>query len=766
MSLKKKKIVKCLVKEGYESKKSKCYAEIKFMKHDYKENNQIKNVLSIGTGDYEQELFNKINHYMKILNQNFNLQLSKDFKEKCIEIYKDIINSIPQVGDKTKFHSFYNGLKRGKSPKYTAAGIIYYCLFKKGYKISKSELSKLLQLERSSLGHNLTSLFEHLKIIPNYEFIYETRLSRAYSEKEYQNLLEKFINQYTDHLATYLTDIKFLENDKEKIFYIFTKSIDSIQAKNKYEIFYERLIEKHPKMLASALCLLHIKYNKDYDLDGTHYIEILNIQKNVKLNVGDFRHSYRQFYSEFYSSNEFTYRNKVIKYLKKYIQILKIWINQNIRENDIKSSYMEELNEDFLKDAMYIFDSAINKGFQINLFSQNKISYFFPQTMALSLLFFNLKSIKKIEILASAEKFREYFQSEKSINWASLRFGTISSKINNHLYPFIKNIIGRYSGQVYSRESFIKLLKESLKNKYHIETEFLLKLFLLTSQYMSPNEFAENLGLYNGELKNLIRYFVKTSTSFRDANTFKRIKVFIKDFNNIPIIKNQKNAYSLINEIQKIRFRDFTHRGVKYAFRWIEERVDNITDTKLKNCLIQYLRGIQEENFPLEIFNDPYNLRASDLQFIGTRMKPVKTELIEKFFKNIFLKNISGKYDLCTNVRRFFNTYNIHKIKINPDHPPILSGILMNSPYAIAIEIPIWKNIKNSNKNFTGHIDLILHKENSLIVADYKQDQAEILKAIPQITAYSIMLKERLERIGYNKRLNLKCVGFSKKVAL
>lgn len=85
---------------------------------------------------------------------------------------------------------------------------------------------------------------------------------------------------------------------------------------------------------------------------------------------------------------------------------------------------------------------------------------------------------------------------------------------------------------------------------------------------------------------------------------------------------------------------------------------------------------------------------------------------------------------------------------------------------SIAIETPIWKEIKEDSSYFTGHIDLIMVKGDSLIICDYKKDIYEIYKSIPQIAAYGIMVKERIKSSCNLNEIKVKCLIFSSQTAI
>lgn len=131
---------------------------------------------------------------------------------------------------------------------------------------------------------------------------------------------------------------------------------------------------------------------------------------------------------------------------------------------------------------------------------------------------------------------------------------------------------------------------------------------------------------------------------------------------------------------------------------------------------------------------------------------------------NKILKYEVNNYRLCKEVQDVLNYYNKNKLG-KPIHEPILSNILLNNPNTIAIEITVWFHVRNSLNHFIGHIDLILFQNDTLIIADYKQDENEIFRSIPQICAYGIIIREMLKEYGDISNVKICCVGFSNKVA-
>lgn len=89
----------------------------------------------------------------------------------------------------------------------------------------------------------------------------------------------------------------------------------------------------------------------------------------------------------------------------------------------------------------------------------------------------------------------------------------------------------------------------------------------------------------------------------------------------------------------------------------------------------------------------------------------------------------------------------------------LLITILSNNSNVIGIEVPVWKI---GAINYTEYIDLLAVIDNTLIIADYKPTENEVLRSIPQILAYAYMIKQRLGLGGFK---NILCVGFTNDIA-
>ncbi len=477
---------------------------------------------------YRERLKIILQEYIRLF-ENKQIFLPLYSKEISLSIYKDALNSIPAHLDKSQFLQLTESLTR-RDPKFAAAAFLFFSLVKENISINKSQMASTLNLDRTSLTNNINIIFNYLFDIPGYEFIYETVFPNRFTQQQYEKVLRYYINQIVRYIQKKIVSISSNPSEIEQIFNIYFRTLQIMEGVNKYDAFFKKSVYKTPKIIAAVHCLIYIRYYLDINLDGTHFISLLNKEGQYKLNAGDFWHSFHQYLKDFFTFNEQTFKNKVFNYLEKYISILKLWIESNFDNPSIKKDLLSELGGDFLRNTESLHDSAVQKGFQISLFSTNSINYFFPQLMALSLLYYNLKSNRALEVLASADKFMEYYKEELSIRNADIDFNYLSSNINNRLFPYIQENIGRYSGQVYNNDTFRNELKKTLDEEFHPELDFLLNLYNLTS--LTPYEFAKNLGIYKGELKQLIRYFVKEKLPFRDTDTFKKIKSFIQKYAN------------------------------------------------------------------------------------------------------------------------------------------------------------------------------------------------------------------------------------------
>lgn len=92
--------------------------------------------------------------------------------------------------------------------------------------------------------------------------------------------------------------------------------------------------------------------------------------------------------------------------------------------------------------------------------------------------------------------------------------------------------------------------------------------------------------------------------------------------------------------------------------------------------------------------------------------------------------------------------------------------MLTTNDDVISIETPIWKKVNNSDLFFTGHIDLLMVKNDMIYVCDYKQNIYEIYKSVPQVAGYGIMLNDILKNYSNVQKFRIRCLSFCDSYAM
>jgi len=573
---------------------------------------------------------------------------------------------------------------------------------------------------------------------------------------------------YTENVFKYIklhlrafslkTSFRFMNDDIDSIKEIYYKAIDSISFENynkKFETFYNLLYKKQPAHLAAVLCFIFIKYCKDVEINIEDYINILNEEKYYQANITILGNIKSKFIRDFYKNHvfkEFIYRKKTLNYLKIYIKRLKKWIYSNKKRLE-RNYLIDHLNLIFIANIMEIYDKGISNEFQIIYINEHgEVFYYYPQLMALSLIFYGLKTTKELEELATVDKFKSYFDEERN-------YGYISNITVNRLYPYIKDFLGRLKYQKFTRKSFIKYLKQKIKEFYHLESALLLKLFELTN--FSFTKFCQELNIHGGKKTASILSIIKKRVKFTDPQTFDKIRSFIRSHLSGSV---QKDVLLWVNSIQEERQKDFIDRKITYSFKWEKNRLKNISNRSLADYLYKFLSKIENGKYPQQIFSSNSMPRVSMLKLIGDDEHEIKSKWIEGFFSDKMILHSSNHF-LCEAVKKVYQNYHLSKVGEIPDHPAIMKEFLVNNRNVIATEVLVWKKIKNSRDYFLGQIDLIYVLESTLFIAEYKPSINKIYKSLPQFMGYGILLQECLKEFGDINSFNIKCIGFSSKFA-
>ncbi|MCK4287405.1 MAG: hypothetical protein KAX18_14440, partial [Candidatus Lokiarchaeota archaeon] len=128
----------------------------------------------------------------------------------------------------------------------------------------------------------------------------------------------------------------------------------------------------------------------------------------------------------------------------------------------------------------------------------------------------------------------------------------------------------------------------------------------------------------------------------------------------------------------------------------------------------------------------------------------------KKLIRSGKIKYHDANSKLPQQVQKVIDIYKVNRISGVPGHEPILKNILIKDKNSIAIEVPVWNEVKN--KLITGHIDLIQVEDDVVKIIDYKPE-GNFLFSLPQVAMYGFLLKSKL---NIN---NLRCVSFNKEEA-
>lgn len=202
----------------------------------------------------------------------------------------------------------------------------------------------------------------------------------------------------------------------------------------------------------------------------------------------------------------------------------------------------------------------------------------------------------------------------------------------------------------------------------------------------------------------------------------------------------------------------YIHQNIPYAFNW------NIVHHKEKlaqagpnreefRTLGTYFKNVYQGTIPNDLFNQRELPRVSQFKIRG-----LKPAFITSFSKRLIREGKIRHHNSTSRLPKFvndvFEAFKNTEIRRKPGHEPILKNILIRDKNSLAIEIPIWRKIKNDY--ITGHIDLIQIENSTIKVIDYKPE-GNFMLSLPQVAAYGLILESlfnlhKIECISFNRK--------------
>ena len=537
---------------------------------------------------------------------------------------------------------------------------------------------------------------------------------------------------------------------------------------------YDLLAKENRSLKLIALSVVSIVLEVDYDLSykalpTTTFCSVVQVNRNK---LSGYRSYLIRNYMDF---DELEYYGKVIDYYDKFISVLDekydLSLTKKYKTIELKGK-IQSLFDYLIRNKIDVPEDVCEKltvtlreacsilrtnGLDITtLFKELKYKLFTPQNVALMFIYFFKDDPEILE--------------RKNININHLSKAVNTSKYALYsLYTMFQFTVqkkknkGLSHRRFYSREMFIEDMKKELKRSYNLGLEIIYNIYPLTN--LAPNAFVKKICVHKGVKggRTLIRHLKKYAVS---SPTLKRIGTNLKEMEKEGIFSKSDldKTIELLESITSFTHVSLKHGAIVYNFQMNRRNLDDVKDTLLREKLTTYLNNITEGNYPERLFDDRNVPSGSLLYFKGNPQEilPMRT-IQERLIKNLLENKKATRhrdglfYQFCETANK---VYTEHKSKFgtNPGHDPVLSALVSNNN-VIGIEVPVWKI---GAINCTGHIDLLAVIGNTLIIADYKPTEKEILRSIPQILAYAYMIKQRLGLKGFK---NVVCVGFTKDIA-
>ena len=273
-----------------------------------------------------------------------------------------------------------------------------------------------------------------------------------------------------------------------------------------------------------------------------------------------------------------------------------------------------------------------------------------------------------------------------------------------------------------------------------------------------------------------------TYFGFNDE-TIQKIESFLKklpegaeindDFHNFMKERKTKSLESFEEflkkrQLYKEKYKTYKSTNYRSEFEWNKKNFKEIEKDIFKSKLETILIDNRNFKFPIGVFykNNP---RCSNFSISGSIKHPLYANELESYIERLkitgdIIENSPMGVILKNDVRKFEEKFIINKEDFSQNgtikHEPLLDHMIKNNENAIAKEVFIWKPLRNQKKSYflTGHIDLLLTDNNMLYISDYKPEDNNFMRSIPQVASYGLILGEMLDI----DEKNIRCISFNK----
>jgi len=731
--------------------------------------------------------------------------LDGNFKSESCALFNLILDSIRSncKNEELGFNQFYNILPNtAKHPKYVAGALITYLLNWKNIRkrnfgaLSRKDFTSLLDsTSMSGLDKVFPVVFQWVKKLDGYGAIYLPS-SKYVSHLDLDFLVKKYLKHYSSiTIKANLIEANrntLLNKSLETYNQLLDKFNSNFRKQAVKQLFSHISPIKDPGYLASSIVY--------YTLLKGEGIELLKactksrFSESVRLKRKMFSDSFNIVQSAL---------NRVLDYdtlyLENQIELGLSAFLKLMKRNLLTIAKNLTLGNELVYKALRAFDSLLDVfykdnrelGFKVfsNAFKQQEIGYrhFF------SALLFTVYEIDSYDKNSPLPKQNEISNLLK-INYPKFNVGV--NFIRNYLKhaPKYKVIHQLSPSKFLSDGEYFRLITNYITDycKIFKKSNKLPKRVIEIYEKCLNKDFYANLPSGSRQPKLIASAFLCIYLNYFNGVVIPQ-KEFVKQLNRAEPYKIRyhgfNDLYSFISDTyftaekeeykrKLITSRDFHHKGKIYHFKVNVSKLETI-DPEIKKGLSHLITEILKEKLPRSFFREMKGYRASDLVLKGDKSAQLFTtrrgtlgsdiNLKEHLIDTLKHKVEHGEnFELCAIAKEVINNYKKEGLTPpdNSFHEPILTKLLEGNGDAIAMEIPIWKEVKKIRSFFTGHIDLITVKGDTLYICDYKKDTNEIYKSLPQIASYGIMVKERIKHHCNLNTFKVRCLSFSSHTAL
>ena len=516
---------------------------------------------------------------------------------------------------------------------------------------------------------------------------------------------------------------------------------------------------KNAEYIASIIVFTVLEVDYEIDLYKISYGKFLEIL-GTKASLIGFGIALNFFRRNVFVIDDKVYFKRVLEHSKNHLDKIKEYYDLNIT-NDKYINNVRDILE-FLTKSKIIYRKSCRignsqkelelqkiletKGLAINeIFKISFYRRFSPDCLGFGIIYLLLvNEIKKLNQIKLCSL----------LNLSSYKAGVIIDIIKKTLQEYLVTKFYKFG---YTNKTFELKLSRLWKQTKKLEVLFTIQLFNLLK--LDYDDFTRIL--FSLEHSFALKRLRKHNFSYR---RYTHIQKAIKKLRKTKIITKYqyKEANKIVRNALNIKIKTLEHHLIKYGFKYNKKNLETANNKNLRRKLRKLIESILNDDYPLEKFNNDRVIRGSEFYLQGTNEEQISVKIIKKrLIKPLISENkiILNKSDNTViaikeiarkTIKQFTN-----KFGFSPSHDPILTKTLMETKI-ITMEVPIWY------ENLIGHIDLLGIEKDKILIYEYKPEESQAYKGLPQVCVYAYMISKTLN-IDINK---IECTVYTPNVSI